>query len=504
MEMRRDELKARARELERAGKSREACEIYIGIAQHDEGAAAATLWTRVGFLQLSGEDAAAAANSFSTAIELFAAAGQRNNALAVSRTLLDISPERASSRSTAARLAIEEGYHDLARAAAMRLLEVEPVEDDLRASIVIAAAFGIRFPDDAAFWRGWVDSALTRSGRERTLAALTQLEAQIGAAGSVAVAQTIRDEIARIDPGEAEAGPAQTTREPLEGLEATEPADLQLDEPFISPGPLHSTRSAQEARPGRDVAPLEGLESTNASVDAGDEGETVHLDGRLPLLDPSVQQDADTSAEGAEEAEADLEEQPPNDLPLLGARPPTELPTFSEPEPDLVDSEGADDSADEPLPLLENSPTADHPFEVAAILGEIASVTTREADPSDAATHYDLGLAFKEMDLLEESIAQFASAIAGGFRTVASLEVIGEILVGRGDHEAAARILQLVTETDSVPDLERVGVLYWLARCREVMGDADEAHRLWRRVAAVDPNFRDTSERLRSSARSRL
>jgi tetratricopeptide (TPR) repeat protein len=503
MEMRRDELIARARELERVDKLREACDIYAGIAQHDESEAAAALWTRIGYLQLSAENPAAAATSFASAIELFSAAGQRNNALAVSRALLELSPDNNGARATAARLAIEEGYHDSAREFAMRLLDLEPPADELCHSIAIGTAFGIRFPDDAAFWRAWAEGALASAGREQTLTALTQLDEEISASGSTAAARAIKDEIARISPSGS--APEYTSREPAQ-LEDTGPPDLALDELFISPGPLHSTAPAEDPRSGRDVAPLEGLERTHDGARDSDQGDTIHLEDRLTLLDPAEQAGAGTSTREVEVDDAADDEEPLDALPLLADSPDPELPSFLDPtydHPDL-ESEDIEEDADdsEPLPLLERSPVAEGPFDIAAILEELFSITTRGVEPADAATHYDLGLAYKEMDLVEESIAQFASAIEGGFRPIASLEVVGEILAERGDHVTAARILQRVTETDSVPDLERVGVLYWLARCREAMGDAGEAHRLWRRVAAVDSDFRDTSERLRSSARS--
>ncbi len=508
MEMRRDELKARARELERAGRSREACEVYLGINQQEEGEDSASLWVRIAYLQLSSDDTTAAVSSFATAIDLFEAAGQRNNALIFATALRDLAPENWEHGSAVARLAIDEGYRQTARASVMRMLEEEPAGNQLRETATAAAAFATRFTDDAAFWRDWAERAVSRHGSDVAYAALTAVEAETAASGSTGVARAIRDEIARL--GKPTAGDHRSSPDERDtGAAGTSASDLDLDDDFSSPVPLLST-TPPDATPhaGYDVAPLAGLEPTTAIRDSGDEDNARTPEALLPLVEAPTRSGTDDFDDSHGEDDHLVLDDEPDDstepLPLLSADPPDDLPEFLDPAFDSAAGEIDGSDVDQPLPLLGDDPSVVGPFDTPAILRELASITTRGVDAADASTHYDLGLAFMEMDLVEESIAQFAAAIAGGFRAVASLEVVGEILVGKGEIESAARVLQLVTDTDAVPDLERVGVLYWLARCREAMEDTDEAHRLWRRVAAVDPDFRDTAERLRSSARSGL
>jgi hypothetical protein len=44
---------------------------------------------------------------------------------------------------------------------------------------------------------------------------------------------------------------------------------------------------------------------------------------------------------------------------------------------------------------------------------------------------------------------------------------------------------------------ELVGVLYWLGRAQEELGDREEARVAYGRVAAADAGFRDVADRLR-------
>lgn len=252
------------------------------------------------------------------------------------------------------------------------------------------------------------------------------------------------------------------------------------------------------------ITPLAGLEPTNLADEP--ELDEVAPDA-LPLLDPTgalaseAEEAAGEAAEPPSPIELDLEHAEDEELssaeplPLLGGYDVSEL--GAEPSPALAHAGAADQSmaktATEAPPAGEA--LADS-LDLAAIAADLSALTRREVDPADPVTHHDLGIAFKEMGLLDVSLAQFAAAIEGRHNPAASLEVVGEILVGQGDNEAATRVLRHVSAVGEVHDEELVGVLYWLGRGEEGLGDRETAARLLDRVIAVDPVFRDASDRL--------
>jgi hypothetical protein len=186
------------------------------------------------------------------------------------------------------------------------------------------------------------------------------------------------------------------------------------------------------------------------------------------------------------------EEGEPEPLPLLGNAPDSVVETMTaESPPPSEQSDHAPDSATEPAA-----------FDVTTAVRQLRRYTTKTvAGAEDPTTRYDVALAFKEMGLGEEALAHLASALEAGHDPVATLEVAGEILVGRGELEPAASLLgDLSRAGPGGADL--LGLHYWLARSLEGLGREAEARSGYQEVVAADPAFRDAAERLdRLSAR---
>ncbi|HET8654745.1 MAG TPA: hypothetical protein VFL93_04480, partial [Longimicrobiaceae bacterium] len=226
-----------------------------------------------------------------------------------------------------------------------------------------------------------------------------------------------------------------------------------------------------------------------------------------------------------EAVEDDAGEETAEELPLLGFE------EFS--APDATDEPEEEESSAEPLPMLDAADTfeaaapeqeADEyvdlgalvlpgsvPFDAEAAaepapeqdLAEILALlpddgTGEPIDPQEAANHYDLGLAFKEMGLLNEAVTELRRALLGGANPLATLEVLGECLAVRGDPELAARLLERAIRLEGAAEEELVGVVYWLARCHAELGRDRRARSAFEWVAAVDADFRDTAERIRA------
>lgn len=114
----------------------------------------------------------------------------------------------------------------------------------------------------------------------------------------------------------------------------------------------------------------------------------------------------------------------------------------------------------------------------------------------DPASRYDLGLAFKEMGLVEEAIAEFVAALDAGGESLKVYEELGGSLLQKGDTEVATQVLEHALTLPRPDESGAIGVYYLLGRCHETAGRAAEAREMYQRVAGLDATFQDVAERL--------
>lgn len=119
-------------------------------------------------------------------------------------------------------------------------------------------------------------------------------------------------------------------------------------------------------------------------------------------------------------------------------------------------------------------------------------------DDADAATHYDLGLAYKEMGLLPDARAEFELASRDPQRTCMCLYMIGTIWLQQADLAAASEaFLQALQAKIKTPDQEK-NLEYELALVYEQRGDTKASLYYLQKIAKRDPGFRDVSARIRA------
>jgi tetratricopeptide (TPR) repeat protein len=153
----------------------------------------------------------------------------------------------------------------------------------------------------------------------------------------------------------------------------------------------------------------------------------------------------------------------------------------------------------------EREPSGDEDRDFADMLAHFRQKVAENIEVEDNASHYDLGVAFMEMGLVDEAIAQFQVALRGGADPLATLELLGQCFVEKGQFAVAGRVLDRALRLPGVADGDLVGVLYLLGRVDEGTGVPERALDHYERVVAVDIRFRDTAkriERLRSTART--
>ncbi|HYH81866.1 MAG TPA: tetratricopeptide repeat protein [Longimicrobium sp.] len=144
----------------------------------------------------------------------------------------------------------------------------------------------------------------------------------------------------------------------------------------------------------------------------------------------------------------------------------------------------------------EREPSGDEDRDFADMLAHFRQKVAENIEVEDSDSHYDLGLAFKEMGLIDEAIAEFQVALRGGANPLATLEMLGQCFVEKGQYAVAARVLDRALRIPGASDSDLVGVLYQLGRSEEALGRTQAAIELFERVLSVDIRFRDTARRI--------
>ena len=155
------------------------------------------------------------------------------------------------------------------------------------------------------------------------------------------------------------------------------------------------------------------------------------------------------------------------------------------------------------MKVADEEPTGDEERDFQEMLARFKQGIDENIDEGDFQSHYDLGVAFKEMGLFDEAIAELQKALRAPDGKLRSSEALGVCFIDKGAYVVAESILRRALELPASGDQERLGVLYWLGRALEELGKRAEARELYGRVFAVDIRFRDVSERSKALAKAK-
>src|SRR5437016_4307278 len=155
------------------------------------------------------------------------------------------------------------------------------------------------------------------------------------------------------------------------------------------------------------------------------------------------------------------------------------------------------------MKVADEEPTGDEERDFQEMLARFKQGIDENIDEADFQSHYDLGVAFKEMGLLDEAIAELQKALRAPDGKLRSSEALGVCFLDKGAYVVAESILRRALDLPASGDQERLGVLYWLGRALEELGKRVEARELYGRVFAVDIRFRDVRERAKALAKAK-
>jgi tetratricopeptide (TPR) repeat protein len=116
----------------------------------------------------------------------------------------------------------------------------------------------------------------------------------------------------------------------------------------------------------------------------------------------------------------------------------------------------------------------------------------------DTETHYNLGIAYKEMGLYDDAIAEFDAAALDPRRKVDCLTLQGICCREKGDLNRAEEVLRRGLALPELTEEDAAPLKYELALLYETAGRTEDALFLYREITAATPGFRDAAEKITS------
>jgi len=131
------------------------------------------------------------------------------------------------------------------------------------------------------------------------------------------------------------------------------------------------------------------------------------------------------------------------------------------------------------------------------IFKEFKKGVEQQLDSEDYDTHYNLGIAYKEMGLIDEAIGEFQLASKDPKRAVECASMLGLCFLEKGMPQLAIKWYRKGLEMPEILADENVGLLYDLGSAYLEVGDTDNAQKAFAEVYSLKPNYRDIVNRIK-------
>lgn len=117
--------------------------------------------------------------------------------------------------------------------------------------------------------------------------------------------------------------------------------------------------------------------------------------------------------------------------------------------------------------------------------------------PEDYDTHYNLGIAYKEMGLIDEAISEFQIACKDPSKLIDCCSMLGLCFQEKGMPQLAEKWYKKALDFPEITEEAQLGILYDLANLYLQTGDIEKAHSTFLKIYEKNSDYRDVKERLK-------
>jgi tetratricopeptide (TPR) repeat protein len=121
----------------------------------------------------------------------------------------------------------------------------------------------------------------------------------------------------------------------------------------------------------------------------------------------------------------------------------------------------------------------------------------QQVDSDDFDTHYNLGIAYKEMGLVDEAIGELQFAARDPARTLECCGILGLCFRDKGLPDLALKWYRRGLDHPGLDEHQTLGLRYDMAEVHREKGELDEALKIYTEVYGIDSTYRDVSARIK-------
>jgi len=169
-----------------------------------------------------------------------------------------------------------------------------------------------------------------------------------------------------------------------------------------------------------------------------------------------------------------------------------EITTLAEKEPPLAEVAEIAEKPEESPPFGRKRKK----YDLDGQFSEFKKGVDQQLDEGDTETHYNLGIAYKEMGLYDDAVSEFRIAAIDPKRKIDCLTLQGICFRDKGDFTGAEELFKNALSLEGLTDEEKLSINYELAFLCEIMGRKEESVQIYRRVLSINPGFRDAAKKI--------
>lgn len=169
---------------------------------------------------------------------------------------------------------------------------------------------------------------------------------------------------------------------------------------------------------------------------------------------------------------------------------------------DIAASLDALEGGDSPRPSQPGFGAAGEQVDVEEVFAKFKEGVAKQISVDDSDSHYNLGIAYKEMMLLDDAIREFELAAMDPKRECVCRSMIGMIHIERGNINEGIEAFLLGLNAPIKDPAQETVLCYEIGAAYEAKKLSKEALSYYQKAMRRDPNYRDVQERVRRLARA--
>ncbi|RNC68606.1 MAG: tetratricopeptide repeat protein [Desulfuromonadales bacterium] len=155
-----------------------------------------------------------------------------------------------------------------------------------------------------------------------------------------------------------------------------------------------------------------------------------------------------------------------------------------------------DDELDGIIPPAPSVPEKRDKYGLEGLFSAFKKGVGEQLGQDDTESHYNLGIAYKEMGLYDDAVNEFQAASRDPRRRVDCITLQGICYREKGEPSRAEALFSMGLQLPGLSDEERLCLKYELALLHETAANYEKALTEFRVIYALNPDFRDTVRKI--------